>query len=113
MEHAARRGQVVPARVLGIQPALESVSARHNLALGERQRPPGGDLDLQADEIEARDRFRHRVLDLKPRVHLEEIEAAVLVEQKLDRAGIGVADRFRDGGRRRGHLRAQRRRHGQ
>jgi hypothetical protein len=46
---------------------------------------------------------------LKPRVHLEEIEAAVLVEQELDRAGVGVADRFRDGGRRRRHLRAQRR----
>ena len=33
------------------------------------------------------------MLDLQPRVHLEEIEPAVLVEQELDRAGVGVADR--------------------
>ena len=33
------------------------------------------------------------MLDLQPRVHLEEVEPAVLVEQELDRAGVGVADR--------------------
>ena len=51
-----------------------------------------------------------RMLDLQPRVHLEEIEAAVLVEQELDRAGVGVADRPGDRRGRRGHRAAQRRR---
>ena len=41
------------------------------------------------------------MLDLQARVHLEEVERAVRVEQELDRAGVGVADRLRDrrGGR--------------
>ena len=50
------------------------------------------DADLPADEIEAGHHLGDRMLDLQPRVHLEEIEAAVLVEQELDRAGVGVAD---------------------
>ncbi len=43
-------------------------------------------------QIEAGHHLGDRMLDLQPRVHLEEIEAAVLVEQELDRAGVGVAD---------------------
>ena len=68
------------------------------------------DPNLPAHEIEAGHHLGDRVLDLQPRVHLEEIEAAVLVEQELDRAGVGVADRLRDRGGRRRHRRAQRRR---
>ena len=71
------------------------------------------DADLPAHEIDAGHHLGDRVLDLQARVHLEEVEPAVLVEQELDRAGVGVADRSRDGGRRRRHRRAQRRRHGE
>ena len=46
------------------------------------------------------------MLDLQPRVHLEEIEAAVLVEQELDGAGVGVADRAATSGSRGGDRRA-------
>ena len=54
------------------------------------------DADLPAHQIDAGHHLGDRVLDLQPRVHLEEVEPAVLVEQELDRAGVGVADRARD-----------------
>src|SRR5205823_13337737 len=50
------------------------------------------------------------MLDLQPRVHLEEIERAVLIEEELDRARAGVAGRLRDRLRRRGDAPPQRRR---
>ena len=54
------------------------------------------DPDLPPHQIDAGHHLGDRMLDLQPRVHLEEVEAAVLVEQELDRAGVGVADRARD-----------------
>ena len=63
------------------------------LGVIERQRLAGGDLDLLAHEIEAGDQLGHRVLDLEARVHLHEVEAAVGVEQELERADVRVADR--------------------
>ena len=47
------------------------------------------------------------MLDLHAGVHLEEVEAAVGVEQELHGAGVGVANRPCRGERRRRHLRAQ------
>ena len=66
-----------------------------------RRQQPGGidveplaarDPDLPADQIEAGHHLGDRMLDLQPRVHLEEVEAAVFVEEELDGAGVGVAD---------------------
>jgi hypothetical protein len=59
----------------------------------ERQLLAGGDPQLLAHQVEAGDQLGHRVLDLQPRVHLHEVEAAVLVEQELERADVVVADR--------------------
>ena len=53
------------------------------------------------------DHLGHRMLDLQARVHLEEVERPVVVEQELDRAGVGVADGGRDRGRGVGHPRAR------
>ena len=63
----------------------------------------GGDADLLQDEIDVGDLLGHRMLDLDARVHLDEVELAVLV-QELDgadaeifelahRLGHGLADR--------------------
>jgi hypothetical protein len=46
---------------------------------------------LPVHEVHVRHHFRDRMLHLQARVHLEEIELAVLVEQELDGAGVGVA----------------------
>ena len=70
-------------RVLSAKPHLDGVAADAHVLLAQRQRPPGGDLQLQGDEIEAGDHLGHAMLDLQPRVHLHEIERAILVEQKF------------------------------
>ena len=66
-----------------------------------------GDLDLRAHEVEARDELGDGVLDLDARVHLEEEELAVAVEQALDGACADVADGARRLDRHRPHARAQ------
>src|SRR5579863_323556 len=59
--------------------------------LSELQITAGGDPDLLKDQIDVGDHFRHRMLDLNARIHLDEIELAVLV-QKLDRADAEIFD---------------------
>ena len=44
------------------------------------------------DQVDVGDLLGDRVLDLDPRVHLDEHVAAVGVEQELDGAGVEVAD---------------------
>src|SRR6185312_2673968 len=57
----------------------------------------------------AGDELGHRMLDLQPRVHLEEIEALVLAGDELDSAGAVVADRLGERDRLLAHLLAGRR----
>ena len=57
--------------------------------------------ELQLDQIEARDRFRHRMLDLQARVRLDEVEgAAGAIHEELERAEAAVVRgaRERQGG---------------
>ena len=63
-------------------------------------------------QIDARHHFGHWVLDLEPRVHLEEVERAVLVDEELDRAGVRVSSRACDRLRGGGDAAAERRRDG-
>ena len=60
----------------------------------QRQRLARGDAQLPLDQVEPGDHLGHRMLDLQPRVHLHEVEAAVGVGDELDRAGADVADRL-------------------
>ena len=71
-----------------------------------RQRLPGGDADLLFHEIDAGHFLGHRVLDLDARVHLHEVELAVLKEE-LDRAGVDVVDGLAELDRRLAHRPAQ------
>ena len=71
---------------------------------------PGGDPQLLADEVDPGDELADRVLDLEPRVQLDEVERAVGAEQELERAGVPVADRARGPLGRVLHLLAQLRR---
>ena len=59
-------------RILGVQPGLDGVTGVLEVGLAERQALASGDGDLQRDEVDARDRLGHRMLDLEPGVHLEE-----------------------------------------
>ena len=73
------------------------------------QRLAGGDADLFLHQIDARHFLRHRMLDLDARVHLHEIELAVL-EEELDRAGVHVAHRLAETDRGVAHALARSRR---
>ena len=63
--------------VLGIEADFDGVARELHLLLGERQLLAGRDLELPGDEVQAGDRLGHGMLDLQPRVHLEEVEGAV------------------------------------
>src|SRR5438874_3186632 len=51
----------------------------------------GSDADLLSHKVDATDHLGHRMLHLKARVHLDEGETSVLV-QELKRTGIAIAD---------------------
>ena len=57
----------------------------------KRSFSPAAIADLLLHDVDAGDQFGHRVLDLDARVHLDEVELAVLV-QELERAGAAIAD---------------------
>ena len=79
--------------MLGIDAALDRMPAMHNRPL---QHVPHvrarGNHDLALHQIHIRHHLRHRMLHLNPRIHLDEVQPAVLIHQKFDRARIGVAD---------------------
>src|SRR5688500_1783529 len=61
------------------------------VALLDRQTLAARDFDLLLDDVDSGDHFGHRVLYLHARVHLDEIELAILV-QELERARADIPD---------------------
>ncbi len=77
--------------VLGVHAHLDGMAAR--LRRHELERITRGDFEHPLHEIDSRDLFRHGMLDLQARIHLEKEELARLViEHELDRSGRAVAD---------------------
>ena len=85
------RGGAKRDRVLCIDAALDCVAPKLHVLLGDRERRAGRNPDLLVDEIEPGDHLGHGMLDLDARVHFDEIELAVLV-QELDRTGAAIAE---------------------
>ena len=57
------------------------------------QFPPLGNQDLALNDIDTRDNFRDRMLNLKPGVNLDEEErACVFINEKFNCAGIFISD---------------------
>src|SRR6266850_5756226 len=81
-------------RVLGVDPALNSMPGRNDRAGGVLHFFSGGNANLGLDQVHSRDQFRHRMLHLNARVHLNEVHRAVLIHQELDGPRIGVANFF-------------------
>ncbi len=97
-QHRAEVGAETLVGALGGDARLDGVAAAGDLVLGQRQRLAAGDAQLPFDEIEAGDRLGDRVLDLEPRVDLEEPWLVmVLFENELDGAEIVIADRLAEG----------------
>ena len=68
-----------------------ATAQRIDLLLRHRKLLAVSDANLPLDEVDAGDHLGDRVLDLQSRVHLQEEELAVLVDE-LDGAGVVVAD---------------------
>ena len=106
------RGQKAVLRVLGVDARFDRRARAADLALLERQRLASGDPELPFDQVEAGHCFGHRMLDLKPRVHLEEVEVAGpqssrRVDDEFDRARADIARGQRRIGRGPGHCGAR------
>ena len=81
----ARRRQETARRVFGIEARLDRMAVDRKLALRLRQRLARRDAELPFDQIGPGDLLGHRMLDLKPRVHLHEPELARgAVRSRLD-----------------------------
>jgi hypothetical protein len=65
-----------------------------DLFLLPAQTPAVGDGHHFLDDIHTRHQLGDRVLDLQAGVHLQEVEAAALIQQELHGAGAVVADRL-------------------
>src|SRR6185312_16063418 len=103
----AGRGQEIAVRIFGINPALDRPAAKLHIGLPDGELFSRGHADHLLDQVDARDQLGHRMLDLQPRVHLQEVEALVLRGDELDRARRVVADRFRERDGLRSHRRAR------
>ena len=101
-------GRKPSVRILRVDARLERVAADGELLLRQRQRLARRDAQLPFDQVLPGDHLGDRMLDLQPRVHLHEEEAAVLVGDELDRARADVADRARGRDRGLAHLAAAR-----
>ena len=79
--------------IFRVDAALDGVPAWLDFLLRKWKSFASCDANLQMHEVNATHQFCDRVLNLKTRVHFQEIEIAVCVGKKLDGACIGVADR--------------------
>src|ERR1700722_18308104 len=77
--------------VLGIDAAFDRMAADLDIVLAVGQRLACGDEQLRLDDVDAGDELGHRMLDLHARIHLDEVELVVLV-QEFERAGVAVTD---------------------
>ena len=80
--------------VLGVEAHLDRVAARRGLA--EREPVAHRDAQLLLDEVDVPDELRHRMLHLEARVHFEEGEVALRVDDELGRPGVRVLRLARD-----------------
>ena len=95
----AGHGPEVGGGVLGVQPGLDRVPRQLRVQYVGAQGLAAGHPQLHLDQVQTGDQFRDRVLDLQPGVYLQEVEAAGLVQDELDRARARVADRLTGGDR--------------
>ena len=97
-ESASRR-QKPAIRVLGIDPALDRPAVHPHIVLREGKLLPRRDADHLFDQVEPGHFLGHRMLDLEPGVHLEEVERAIRRDDQLDRPRAIISHRRGEGDR--------------
>ena len=78
-------------RVFSVDPALQRVTVNVHVRLGEGQLVAGGNAQHLFEDVDASDHLGYRVLYLHTSVHLDEVEATVLV-QELESTRAAVVD---------------------
>ncbi len=87
------------------------MAGQSDVVLRHPQRVSHRDVELECDEIQPRNLFRHRVFDLQAGVHFQEVERAAFIQQKLNRPRPTIVDCLRRCDRRGAHFGAQLWRH--
>jgi hypothetical protein len=77
----ARGRKELVIRVLGIDPALNGPAPEAHVTLTQSQPFTGRNPELFPDQVETGDHFGYGVFNLKPGVHLEEVEIPVFVQK--------------------------------
>src|SRR5919109_544868 len=90
--YAARNGHEVAGRVLGVDANLDRVPSPFCSARGG-ERLTRRDPELLADDVDFGYELAHRMLDLQPRVQLDEVERTVRAQEELERARVSVVNR--------------------
>mmetsp|Transcript_29920 Transcript_29920/g.61308 ORF Transcript_29920/g.61308 Transcript_29920/m.61308 type:complete len:559 (-) Transcript_29920:306-1982(-) len=102
IEQRASGGQEATERILGVHASFEgpTLDVLCDTLGGEvgRQGLLACDLEHVLDEIDTRHVLGHRVLHLEARVHLEEVEVAVLVGEELNGTGGAIVHGSRQHG---------------
>jgi len=80
-------------RVFGVQAHFHGMAAQGHLFLAQWQWVAGGDQQLPGHQVQAGNQLGDRVLHLQARVHFQEVELTVAVEQKFHGAGADVIHR--------------------
>ena len=77
--------------IFGIDPALESVTVAADIGLGKGKGLAACNPNAFGHDIDSGGRFGHWMLDLHPRIHLDE-EEFLLLDQELEGADALIAD---------------------
>src|SRR4029078_9298010 len=80
----ADRGQEVACRILGIDARFDRPARELHVSLLPLELLSPCYTDHLLDQVDAGDELGHGVLDLKPRIHFQEVEALVLPGYELD-----------------------------
>ena len=67
--------------ILGVDPALHGMTLQNHILLSQAQLLAGGNPDLFLHQVDPGDHLCDRMFHLDARVHLDEVELAVLVEE--------------------------------
>jgi hypothetical protein len=89
------RGQEVAIGVLGVKPAFDGPAGQRDVVLRKRQLLARRHADHLLHQVDTGDQLRHRMFHLQARVHLEEVEVLLPVDDELHRPGAGIAHRLR------------------
>ena len=84
-------GHEITFRIFRIDAAFDGMARLRNMPLAPWQITTRRYFDLRLDQVDPNDALGHGMLHLQPRVHLEEVEVLLRVEQKLECSRADVA----------------------